>query len=234
MTTIMICDSNTEQLERTCQFVRAYCHSADNITIKPIRPKQLSELLTARKFSASILITEIALNGCSGLTIARTVNTMVPSCKIIYLCESLENALDVYETRHLYFVLKKQMEEILPKALDKAFLEEKLTAADYFCFKSQSRYVSLLQKEILYIDKDGRYSYVHTATAVYQCTLPISKLAESLNPNWFIRCHYGYIVNLSCISAFSKIQLTLDEQKVIPVGRTFYKQTKEAYLGQIN
>lgn len=233
MTTIMICDNNTEQLKRTSQFVSAYCRSVNNITIKTVHPKQLSDLLTTQKFSASILITEIELGNYNGLTLARQANDTSPCCNIIYLCRKLENALAVYETRHLYFVLKEQMEQILPKALDKAFQEQEQTTSDYLCFKSQSRYVSLPQKEISYIEKEGRYSYIHTAATIYQCSLPLSKLAESLNPDWLIRCHYGYIINLANISAFSKNELILEEQKKIPIGRTFYKQTKEAYMQQL-
>lgn len=234
MTTILICDNNAEQLEHTYQFVTAYCRTINNVTIKTIRPKQLSDLLAAQKLSASILITEIELGDYDGLSLARQTNKVVPCCNIIYLCRKLENALAVYETRHLYFVLKEQMSEILPKALVKAFQEQTQKVSDYFNFKSQSRHVSLPQKEICYISKEGRYSYVHTAAAVYQCSYSISKLAEILNSEWLVRCHYGYIVNLSSISAFSKTGLTLEEQEVIPVGRTFYKQARDAYLKQLS
>lgn len=60
---------------------------------------------------------ELGSESVSGIKLAQRINLLNPNTQIIFISQYLQYASSVYETDHIYFVYKQQMEEYLPKAL---------------------------------------------------------------------------------------------------------------------
>lgn len=56
----------------------------------------------------------------NGIDLAKKITIEAPFCQIIFLTGYVDFAPYVYEADHLYFVLKTQLDTMMPKALEKA------------------------------------------------------------------------------------------------------------------
>ena len=53
---------------------------------------------------------------------------------------------------------------------------------------------------------------------------------EKLLPEYFLRCHQSYLVNMDRIRKFTLDGIVLIDGRVIPVSRARYTETKDKFL----
>lgn len=180
-----------------------------------------------------IVIMDIEFNDVEydGITLAKRINAAAPNTQIIYLTHILEFAPEVYETEHCYFVMKNNMEVMLPKAFDKAlaiYNEQKHKKPLEII--NDGHKIFIAQDNICYIEKRQRQTIIHTRTDSFSCYDSITSIGKKLSGN-IVRCHGGYLVNLSHIAYLGGEKIVLDVSDIeIPVGKTYKEQTKQAYM----
>ena len=87
---------------------------------------------------------------------------------------------------------------------------------------------SVIQDEIIYIERCLRVSEIHTATKVYRTSEKLESLMEQLT-DVFICCHRSYIVNMRNITKLQKNKLILNHEIEVPVSRSKEEELKQAY-----
>ena len=99
---------------------------------------------------------ELGSESVSGIKLAQRINLLNPNTQIIFISQYLQYASSVYETNHIYFVYKQQMEKYLPKALSAACRKLSDLQQKYFCFNYQSRDYRLLRSDVLFMERKLR------------------------------------------------------------------------------
>lgn len=165
----------------------------------------------------------------SGIEAAKEINRMLPCCEIAYCSDTFAHAADVYETKHCYYMLKRDMHEILPKVLSKAVdgcLEDK----DRISVYSNGGDAVIRTAEILYAERNGKKSYVHLNGGV-QIETPerIEVIAQKLIWPQFVRCHNSFIISLDRISTYTRHQLKMEDGREIPVSRPYLVKVRKAF-----
>lgn len=100
--------------------------------------------------------------------------------------------------------------------------------------KTKQGEVKLKIDDILYIESFGNDIFAYTNTATIELPNKLYQLVEELEPFGFIRVGKSCIVNIAKVYAIKphfngKLTLTLDNQQVLEVNRTYVKLFK-AYL----
>ena len=131
------------------------------------------------------------------------INLLNPNTQIIFISQYLQYASSVYETDHIYFVYKQQMEEYLPKALSASCRKLNKLRQQYFCFNYQSRDYRLLRSDIFYMERKLRNTEIHTKSQIYYCREKIPILIEQLKPDFCI-CHKSFAVNINTIQTITR------------------------------
>ena len=162
---------------------------------------------------------ELGSESVSGIKLAQRINLLNPNTQIIFISQYLQYASSVYETDHIYFVYKQQMEEYLPKALSASCRKLNKLRQQYFCFNYQSRDYRLLRSDIFYMERKLRNT---------DCREKIPILIEQLKPDFCI-CHKSFAVNINTIHTFSHAGIELSDGTHIPVSRNYYQATKDAF-----
>ena len=127
---------------------------------------------------------ELGSESVSGIKLAQRINLLNPNTQIIFISQYLQYASSVYETNHIYFVYKQQMEKYLPKALSAACRKLSDLQQKYFCFNYQSRDYRLLRSDVLFMERKLRNTEIHTKSKIYYCREKISVLIEQLKPDF--------------------------------------------------
>lgn len=172
---------------------------------------------------------ELADDKNSGIQAVEQLLKKWPDCAVVYLTAYLSYATDIYETKPLYFILKEEYEERIPKAMNRFFRY----------WQEQMQYISILSdgastavpiKKLVYCERKGRTIYLYLEDGRELPTqMSIKELYELLPKEQFSVCHRGFIVNHRFISGTKRMELTLFSGKVLPVGRSCCDSFRENY-----
>lgn len=230
---IGICDDRKEDREEANRILaQSSVVKAGGHQIMCLSPDDLILDLEEGLFTYDLIVMDIEFGNeqYNGITLSKWINRSVPLCQIIYLTDFLEFAPDVYETEHCYFVLKKNMELMLPLAMEKAFrLYERDKESFFVELTSEGRKQYLQIRNIICVEKEDRKLHVYTTHGDYYSYQSMTAFARKCAGE-MVRCHGSYMVNLRYVTRYDKEMITLENDMQIPIGRSYQEQTKEAYL----
>ena len=193
-----------------------------------------AELLAFCKDSSGfdIICMDIQLepNSASGIQLAQQISESIPDTQIIFISQFLEYASPVYETNHVYFVYKEQLNTYLPKALLTAVKNLENCHEHFLEFDFNKMHYRISQREILYMERNLRTTYVYTKDRnVYSTTPKLQELQKQLQP-FFCQCHRSFLVNLNTIKTLNRNCAVLSDNTCIPIGRNYYSEIKKNFL----
>jgi DNA-binding LytR/AlgR family response regulator len=108
--------------------------------------------------------------------------------------------------------------------------KEEDTSDDTIFLKTEYRIVKVSISNILYIEGMSEYLKVHVEgeSKPIITLLSMKKIEERL-PDYFMRIHRSYIVNLKMIQEVNKNRIIMDKETFLPIG-DMYKDTFQHYL----
>ena len=116
-----ICDDELLHARQTQAAIRR-CE-AQAVTRCFETPLALLAAVTQQGYAPRVAVLDIRMAGMDGIELAKRLNALVPGCAVIFLTAYLSYAPDVYETRHVYFVLKSELDRRIGSALRAALAE---------------------------------------------------------------------------------------------------------------
>ncbi|MGN0687181.1 MAG: LytR/AlgR family response regulator transcription factor [Oscillospiraceae bacterium] len=189
------------------------------------------ELLQARSSEHDIIFLDINLGGSSdGMAVARLLREKGTAAPVIFVT-SLENrAVDGYEVGAYGFIVKKTLDEKLPRILSKLWQE-------HFCRKtlavSGRDFTELIHVDaILSVQSEGRGSVILTENQSYNDTRPIGRLSELLGED-FVETHKSVFVNISKIKRINSDTVTLCDNSSVPLSRRNRKAVMSAVMKRL-
>ena len=173
-----------------------------------------------------IVIMDIDLPDGNGIKFSKKINIFSPHTIIIYMTSYEEYVSDVYDTNHIYFVLKKNYQKYLPHALSLAYeVLNKERRASLKIFWNKEEY-NILLKDIFYMERKLRTTYIVTPTHTYSTSEKLEDLLKRLGET-FAMSHRSYIINLKMVQEISKDSALLVDGTSIPISRSYYKALKD-------
>lgn len=225
---ICLCDDDNIFLNYLSKLIASYFANHKNSSIFALRPDELTPYLESKSFPFDILITDIDMGHLSGIEFVKKINRSNPCCIIIFISNYINYATDVYDVKHIYFVLKTQIEDRLPKAINKALTIYNQRVNSMLTVQYQSNEFIIPVKDILYIEALGRYLYIHTIKESIKCIHTLKHIEKQLPVN-YVRCHKSYILNLNHIKLVNRTECVVGNHSV-PISQTFSKSFQSAYL----
>lgn len=166
----------------------------------------------------------------NGIDLAKEINASY-CCSIIFISNYINYAPEVYDTNHIYFVLKDDLVNKLPKALTLALEQYKDHQQKVLQIKYHGVEYRIPQDEITHIEIRQRNLFTYSIKGTYQCIETLKSVEPRLAP-YFARCHKSYIVNMNYIRSISRTSCTLLD-KEIPISLTYSKSFHDQYLNYI-
>lgn len=188
-------------------------------------PDDLRDEIERKSLLCDIAIMDIEFDAIpyNGINLSASINELLPSSQIIYLTNILEFAPDVYETKHCYFVLKSNMDLMLPRAVNKAvnIIQKSKEDAVMEIVCDGSR-VLIPQHDIIYVERVQRKLTIHTEKSDYSFYSSLKKFLSQAN-SMFVRCHEAFVVNLDYVNVVKKDVVQMEGGRELPIGISFEK-----------
>ena len=209
---IGICDDAPDWREKTRETVK-HCTDQMANSVEIYSFQNGNELLSEEHPPMHIMFMDIEMSDENGIDLAMEVNRKWPKCQVVYLTNYWSYAMEVYETRHVYYIVKEKFEEKLSGVLEKAIeqLRKQNRRVALQCHGGVK--ASLKLDDILYFERDRRVTYVITKEKEYTVDEKIPEIEERIASDDFVRCHTSFLVNFSYVKECTRKKLLLENGK---------------------
>ena len=228
---VVICDDEQDYIDRAKKVLQEF---ADEIGVKVniityTEPRDLIKDLETKKIIPALIFMDIDFENTTGIKTVEKINEMFKVGRIIYLTNYLEFATDVYTTEHFYYVKKGELWDRLPGILDKFRKEIESESKYYRTALKNKKFVSIKANDILFFERQGRYTNIYTKDNVYQTKDKLDEIEKELDSDEFVRCHNSYLVPLAQITEYKRDKVDIVEYD-IPISRNYQQEMRDRYM----
>lgn len=224
-----ICDDEKRDLTQILDLMVSYDKTEQLQIDSFLRSDDLFAASKQRGFD--IVILDIEMEPPTGFEIAKKLVKFQNPPVILFATKSSYYAAKGYgiAIRYLQKPIKQiDFFEAMDAALSDAF-------AHRLTFHIDTTLVSVVMREIQYIESLGHYVVVHTATDAYRFRSTLKETMVRLPKRFFTAPHKSYVVNLEHVRSASSVEVVLDCGISIPISRRRLQEFNDAlysYLGR--
>jgi DNA-binding LytR/AlgR family response regulator len=183
----------------------------------------------------NLLLTDIQMpeNEADGIDLAKTINKLLPECRIIFVTGYPDYSMDVYETNHIYLVLKSRLREGLEGALRKAINSIFNDTKNKIAFNCAGGNVVVKASEIIYLERIGRNTKIITDDSSLESKQNFNEIEPLLPEAKFVKCHNGFIVNLDKVKVYRTSSVVTESGDEIPISKKFKDKFNDSFFMNI-
>ena len=231
---VAVCDDQKEYRELLHQKILK--HGFENDYEVNVREYESgSSLLEAvgqgERFDACFLDVQMGREGDEGISAARKLRQMGETGLIVYVTAFAGYMQVGYEVRAFRYLLKSQLDEMLPSVLRD--IRRELCSGQYFTFQYDRESFRVPEKDIVYLESSRRVILLHALQAEYRFYGNLDQLEQELGGGShcrFLRCHKSFLVNMRYLRHLAGTELELMGGNRIPVSRAYMDRVKGAML----
>ncbi len=228
MISIAVCDDEHIQATHTRDVIIDRCGGYSPQVRVFASADSLLDEIKLNSYAPEIAVLDIQMANTNGIELAARLNELLPQCAVIYLTSFLEYATDVYETRHIYFILKSELEQRINEAINKAV--EQCGSCSYLVISNMSGSKRIPLHDILYLERSLHKTIIQTKSGQEVVSTTPTELIKDLPEGSFIRCHQSYWAGYRHIVKMSKNEFVMTDDKSIPISRTYRNTAKELFF----
>lgn len=227
---IGVCDDDKYWLEQAEHILNEYA-IGKNISFELFFCSTTSEMTNCLKMhQLDIAFLDIEMEEeATGIDLAEIINKTQPACNIIYLTNYIHYAVDVYETDHVYFVLKEQFEKRLEDIFKKTEFHKSRMLHQIGFQMNKTNAKVVYEYEILYFERKLRNTIVHLQNEEFTIKDTMDELEERIDKIQFVRCHHSFIVYFSAIDEIQRDKIIMKNGGIIPISRRYKDNLKEKF-----
>ncbi len=167
-----------------------------------------------------------------GIRLAEELFPASSGTQAIFITGYSKYCSSVYETDHVYFLLKPVAAADIQRAVTKAIHKLNSMKSDCIVVKNADKAQLIPLKSIRYLESQGRKIRFCTDEGWREDYSSLSLRAKTL-PGRFIATHKSFVVNMDRVKAISHSSFVLTTGEEIPISRARYSQVKDAFLDYI-
>ena len=173
-----------------------------------------------------IIFLDIYIDDILGIDVAREIRKTDRNVNIIFTTTSDEFFREGFEVNATHYLLKPVSYDALSEALDR--IADVVNATrDILVIPDNSDDVDLSQQNIYYIETIRNGIRIHFEADTLEFRYSMAKAEEQLNPEYFLRTHRSYIVNMNYIK-----EVQSDSFILLNGEEIFMRQKEKAALKQ--
>ena len=230
---IGICDDDKKWLQ-TCK--KTLTEFADLIHIElEIRTfLTAKELLEYKDVPLDAVFLDIELGRQNGISVAKKLNETRPNCRIIYMTNYLHYATEIYNTEHIWFVVKKNFRDKIGEIINRILhdVEDKNSRLVLKTLKNEI--LSIIPSDICYLEKEKRGTKIVTVWDEYHVKERLSDIFPQLSELEFSQCHNSCVVNFRHVKELQKdvyiLYGELQKERIVQISRRYVQKTREDFL----
>lgn len=227
---IAVCDDTIEYLERTVTLLEQWGEQ-ENVCVAVDCFDNGDDLLSSLAHqSYDLIFLDIIMPMFSGIDTCSEIRKENKQVKIIFLSVSPEFGVDAFRVKANGYLLKPLDKDALFDVLNE-YLSDQEESNGFLLARSMSMVRRVPLDNILYLEAQNKHIVIHTSDGnTLTTTTPLHQLSEQLAIPCFFQCHRSYIVNMNFVHSFTKNELTMTNDSIIPISRNVAKEFRDTYF----
>ena len=230
---IGICDDD-KQWRESCKRTLEGFSSMIKITMEIRCFATAEELLEYKDTPLDAVFLDIELGRKNGIFVAKKLNKTKPNCKIIYMTNYLHYATEIYNTEHIWFVVKKHFQDKVGEIISRILREFESKTSRIVLKTLKNEVISIVPSDIYYLEREKRGTRVVTVWDEYHVKERMSDIVPQLSELDFSQCHNSYVVNFRYVKELQKDMYILygeaDKEQIVQISRRYVQKTREDFL----
>ncbi|HAS43124.1 MAG TPA: DNA-binding response regulator [Microscillaceae bacterium] len=189
-------------------------------------------------FKPDLVFLDIQMPGLNGFDVLKRLEEMP---QVIFSTAYDQYAFEAFEVHAVDYLLKPFKQERFDEAIQKLMnnsqsylpeiqqlvntLHEQESYLINILVTVRNKLINIPTNQIIHIKAEGNYSQLTTTTDTYLSSYGITKLAQKLNPQQFIRVHRSTIINVSHIKEVysypASYEVIMNNGDLVKVSRTY-------------
>lgn len=230
---IGICDDDKRWLQTSQKMLMEF----SNITHIDIEIRCFStaeELLEYKDIPLDAVFLDIELGRTLGINVAKKLNETRPSCRIVYMTNYLHYATEIYNTEHIWFVVKKHFRDKIGEIINRILRELENKNSRLVLKTMKNELISIVLSDICYLEKEKRGTRIVTVWDEYHVKERLSEIIPQLSELDFSQCHNSYVVNFHHVKEMQKDVYLLysqsEKEQIVQISRRYVQKTREDFL----
>ena len=226
---IAICEDDTLQQERLITVLKDWA-GVRKVNIDILCYSSAEEFIFAwPDISFDLAFLDIHMKNIDGIELAETIRKTDSNMLIVFVTSYKEYVLKGYDINALHYLIKPISPAKLLPVLDRAHLMIRSRNNDIMILSNDSGKVKMPFADINYITISSHTVRIHTDKEIFEKRITMAELQELL-PDYFIRNHRSYIVNLFKADCVYKESLLLSTGEELPISRKNTKEVNNAFV----
>ena len=175
-----------------------------------------------------LIFADIDLKKSNGIDVIKKLQMLESRATIIYVSSRQELVFTSLSTRPFYFVRKQKLDEDLNdvfKLLTNYYQKiAKIVTFDFYGVKT-----SVFLKDIHYLVACGHDISIITNNGMYTYRSTLKDIIQFIDSNLIVRVQKGYAVSLMFVKEVDGMNIILQDNTKIPMGRKYSKEFLEKY-----
>ena len=228
---ILICDDDLPIARQMASITNAALQNTEHSLTICSSGKELINAVNKNFFSIALLDIELS-DSKNGIELAGSILKQNPECRILFLTSHIRYAQDVYDVEHVGFILKSEMKDRLPQALQKILRHLSEEESQTVNINTGHAVLILQQSRILYLERRARLTYLHLSgqpepAGTYE---HVEEILLRLRQDSFFQCHKSFAVNWKYVQKMTGCSLSMSDGTVIPISRSHYQDARKSLL----
>lgn len=177
---------------------------------------------------------DIELGRHLGINVAKQLNKLRPNCRIVYMMNYLHYATEIYNTEHIWFVVKKQFRDKIGEIVSRILHELENKKSRLILKTMKNEIISLVPSDICYLEKEKRGTKIVTVWGSYYVRERLSDIIPQLSELDFSQCHSSCVVNFYHVKELQRdVYILYGEDKkeqIVQISRRYVQKTREDFL----
>ena len=190
-------------------------------------------LAMAKEENYRLVFLDIDMPEINGLDVGKEVKAINPQTDIIYLSQREDLVFDTLQLHPFGFIRKSKIIQDFANVLE-LFVNTALNRNDEskkITISSKTETISADIDQIMYIEGNRNYQTFYLKDGkVFDARVLMGDLESKLKDHGFIRVHKGYLVNYLYIRQIGSNEVTLTNNKVLPLSSKRKDEIMEEYL----
>lgn len=178
-----------------------------------------------------LLFLDIELPKMNGVTVGQYIRKTLKNeiIQIVYISSKQGYAMELFEMRPLNFLIKPLSDSKIENVVDK-FLQLNKIDTELFNFKIGRNYYKVPFSDILYFYSVGRKINIVTLKKEYEFYGSLDNIYSEVKNKKFLFVHKSFLVNFRHIRKYQYEQLTMSDNKIIPVSQSRRKAVRSMFF----
>ncbi|MDD2534628.1 MAG: LytTR family DNA-binding domain-containing protein [Eubacteriales bacterium] len=191
--------------------------------------ESLMQYLKQNQNHIDVLFLDVMLGDSNGLEFGQMIRERYPFIQTVFISADIDYSLDVFDLEAVYFLNKPISIDRLTRAWELALRRISNQKESFLRINSRGHHLNIPFKDILYLESERRIIIVHRLSTSHQFYAQLDDIELTI-PDYFIRCHQSYLVNMQYIASLAKGRCQISNGQIIPIAQKRRAITRRQYL----